>query len=130
MLSIDANETIKDTPIPKPNSAMSMSETLGLINLTTNSTSHQEIYTGCRCIDFCFITPNILPATKPLDIYPKTAPPQQITNHITLTLNSKPYLPTTQICHKIPPSDYSNPPYPTEKRNTYNQLHLTFRNNL
>ena len=70
ILSIDANETIEDTPTPKPNSVRSMSENLGLINLTINSTSHQETHTGGRCIDFCFITPNILPAIKAFGYLP------------------------------------------------------------
>lgn len=70
ILSIEANETIEDTPTPKPNSVRSMSENLGLINLTTNSTSHQETHTGGRCIDFCFITPNILPSIKAFGYLP------------------------------------------------------------
>ena len=64
ILSIDANKTIEDTPTPKPSSIRSMSENLGLINLTTISTHQQETHTGGICIDFCFITPNILPAIK------------------------------------------------------------------
>ena len=70
ILCIDTNETIEDSPTPKPNSIRSLSENLGLINLTTTSTRQQETHKGGRCINFCFVTPNILPAIKAFGYLP------------------------------------------------------------
>ena len=62
ILSIDANETYDETKPSQPHSIRSLSENLGLINLSSNHQNQYETHKGGRHIDFCLVTLNIVPA--------------------------------------------------------------------
>ena len=71
IVSIGANETM-DQNQSDPSSFFSMTKNLGLINLAETLPKTHESHTGGRFIDFCLVTPNLLPAVESFGYLPYT----------------------------------------------------------
>ena len=71
IVSIDANKTM-DQNQSDPSSIFSMTKNLGLINLAETLPKTHKSHTGWRLIDFCLVTPNILPAVESFAYLPYT----------------------------------------------------------
>ena len=69
ILSIDANE-VSDSHKSPPNSISSLITSLGLIDLSTTLPETFESHKGGRLIDFCLISPNLLPAVEAFGYLP------------------------------------------------------------